>query len=279
LSEQGVEGSRRTHAEQTRLVAGAPEPVAEVSEHAVGNVTVRAYRPDAAEGAIVYLHGGGWVVGTLETYEPLATALANAAGAVVYNVGYRLAPEHPFPAAVSDAEAALRWVAEQGTDRDRIAVAGDSAGANLATVVARRARDSGGPALRHQLLVYPALDPTLASASYRELGDGYLLSAGDMQWYWHQYIGCADPSHPDLAPARAADLAGLPPATVITAEYDPLRDEGEDYARALETAGVPVTLRRWPGVTHGFFRWRAATPAASEAIAAAGKALRAALTN
>ena len=219
------------------------------------------------------------MVGTLDTYEPLATALANASGAVVYNVDYRLAPEHPFPAAVADAEAALHWVAEHAADSDRIAVAGDSAGANLATVVARRARAAGGPAVRHQLLVYPALDPTMASASYRELGEGYLLSAADMRWYWHQYIGCADPSHPDLAPALAADLAGLPPATVITAEYDPLRDEGEDYARTLEAAGVPVTLRRWPGVTHGFFRWRVATPAAGEAIAAAGEALRGALTN
>ena len=136
--------------------------------------------------------------------------------------------------------------------------------------------DEGGPALRHQLLVYPALDPTTSSASYRELSDDYLLSAADMRWYWHQYLGCADPAHPDIAPA-GADLAGLPPATVLTAEYDPLRDEGEDYARRLDDAGVPVDLHRIGGVIHGFFRWRAVTPAAAEAMETASAALRAAL--
>jgi acetyl esterase len=220
-------------------------------------------------------------VGTLATYDSLARALANAARAVVVSVGYRLAPEHPFPAAVEDCVAATAWVAdhaaELGADPGRLAVAGDSAGANLATVVARRARDAGGPALTHQALIYPALDPAASSASYRELGEGYLLTAADMRWYWHEYIGCADPSHPDLAPA-GADLSGLPPATVLTAEYDPLRDEGEAYARALEAAGVPVQLRRWPGAVHGFFRWRAVSPAAGEAIAEVGEALHESLS-
>jgi acetyl esterase len=196
-------------------------------------------------------------------------------------VGYRLAPEDPFPAAVEDSWAATRWLAgraaELGVDPSRLAVAGDSAGANIATVLARRTRDAGGPALRFQLLVYPAVDPTASSPSYRELAEGYSLTADDMRWYWHQYLGCADPAHPDLAPGRA-DLSGLPPALVITAEYDPLRDEGESYARALEAAGVPVRLHRWPGVVHGFFRWRAVTPAAHEAAAAAGAALRDALS-
>jgi len=287
LSEQGVEGARRTHAEQTRLVAGPPEPVAEVSEHAVdgpgGPIPVRVYRPETEErpGAIAYFHGGGWVVGTLDTYDPLARALANAAGAVVASVDYRLAPENPFPAAVTDCWAAVNWLAdhadELGADPDRLAVGGDSAGGNLATVVARRARDAFVPSLRHQLMVYPALDPTTSSASYRELAEGYLLDAVDMRWYWHQYVGCADPELPDLAPAWA-DVGGLPPATIITAEYDPLRDEGEDYARRLEHAGVPVALHRFAGVTHGFFRWRAVTPAASDAMAVVGGALRDALS-
>jgi acetyl esterase len=287
LSEQGVDGARQTHAEQTRLVAGAPEPVAEVSERTVdgpgGPIPVRVYRPEVEErpGAIAYFHGGGWVVGTLDTYDPLARALANAAGAVVASVDYRLAPENPFPAAVNDCWAALNWLAdhatELGADHDRLAVGGDSAGGNLATVVARRARDVFVPPLRHQLMVYPALDPTTSSASYRELAEGYLLSAADMRWYWHQYLGCADPRLPDLAPAWA-DVGGLPPATIITAEYDPLRDEGEDYARRLEHAAVPVALHRFAGVTHGFFRWRAVTPAASEAMATAGAALRDALS-
>jgi len=287
LSEQGVEGARRTHAEQTRLVVGPPEPVAEVSEHAVdgpgGPIPLRVYRPENEErpGAIAYFHGGGWVVGTLDTYDPLARALANAAGAVVASVGYRLAPENPFPAAVNDCWAAVNWLAdhadELGADPDRLAVGGDSAGGNLATVVARRARDAFAPELRHQLMVYPALDPTTSSASYRELAEGYLLNAADMRWYWHQYLGCADPELPDLAPAWA-DVGGLPPATIITAEYDPLRDEGEDYARRLEDAEVPVALHRFAGVTHGFFRWRAVTPAASEAMALVGAALRDALS-
>ena len=287
LSEQGVEGARRTHAEQTRLVAGPPEPVAEVSEHAVdgpgGPIPVRVYRPETEErpGAIAYFHGGGWVVGTLDTYDPLARALANAAGAVVASVGYRLAPENPFPAAVTDCWAAVNWLAdhadELGADPDRLAVGGDSAGGNLATVVARRARDAFVPSLRHQLMVYPALDPTTSSASYRELAEGYLLDAVDMRWYWHQYVGCAHPELPDLAPAWA-DVGGLPPATIITAEYDPLRDEGEDYARRLDHAGVPVALHRFAGVTHGFFRWRAVTPAASDAMAVVGAALRDALS-
>ena len=287
LSEQGVEGARRTHADQTRLVAGPPEPVAEVSEHAVdgpgGPIPVRVYRPETEErpGAIAYFHGGGWVVGTLDTYDPLARALANAAGAVVASVGYRLAPENPFPAAVNDCWAAVNWLADHavqlGADPDRLAVGGDSAGGNLATVVARRARDAFVPELRHQLMVYPALDPTTSSASYRELAEGYLLNAADMRWYWHQYLGCADPELPDLAPAWA-DVGGLPPATIVTAEYDPLRDEGEDYAHRLEHAEVPVALHRFAGVTHGFFRWRAVTPAASEAMAIVGTALRDALS-
>jgi acetyl esterase len=287
LSEQGVEGARRTHAEQTRVVAGPPEPVAEVSEHAVdgpgGPIPVRVYRPETEErpGAIAYFHGGGWVVGTLDTYDPLARALANAAGAVVASVGYRLAPENPFPAAVNDCWTAVNWLAdhadELGADPDRLAVGGDSAGGNLATVVARRARDAFVPELRHQLMVYPALDPTTSSASYRELAEGYLLNAADMRWYWHQYLGCADPALADLAPAWA-DVGGLPPATIVTAEYDPLRDEGEDYARRLEHAEVPVALHRFAGVTHGFFRWRAVTPAASEAMAIVGAALRDALS-
>ena len=287
LSVQGVDGARATHAQQTRLVAGPPEPVAEVADRSIdgpgGPIPIRVYRPDVqtTPGAIAYFHGGGWVVGTLDTYDTVGRALANAAGAVVMSVGYRLAPESPFPAALDDCWAALQWLgdhaAQLGADPDRLAVAGDSAGGNLATVAARRARDAFAPALRHQLLVYPALDPTTSSASYRELADGYLLSAADMRWYWHQYLGCADPAREDVAPAHA-DLGGLPPATILTAEYDPLRDEGEAYARQLEHAAVPVSLHRIPGVIHGFFRWRAVTPAAAEAMQMAGSALRAALS-
>ncbi|MGE3822185.1 MAG: alpha/beta hydrolase, partial [Isosphaeraceae bacterium] len=174
-------------------------------------------------------------------------------------VDYRLAPEHPFPAAVDDAEAATRWVAERGRslglDPDRLAVGGDSAGGNLAAVVARRARDAGSPALAYQCLIYPATDADFETPSYLENAEGFLLTRAAMMWYWNHYL--ADPSRradPDASPLRAADLAGLPPATVVTAEYDPLRDEGNAYAQRLEASGVPVRHRRYEGLIHGFLR-------------------------
>jgi acetyl esterase len=287
LSEQGPDGARATHADTARLVNGPPDPVEAWEDRTIpgpgGEVPVRVYRPatEGPRGLVVFFHGGGWVVGTLQTYDPLARALANASGSVVVSVGYRLAPEHPFPAGVDDCWAATRWAAEHaeelGAEPGRLAVAGDSAGGELAAVVARRARDAGGPDVALQVLLYPALDPTCATTSYRELGDGYLLTAADMRWYWHQYVGCANPANPEIAPA-GADLAGLAPALVITAEYDLLRDEGEAYAHALEAAGVPTRLLRWPGVVHSFIRWRAVTPAAAEATERIGDALRGALS-
>ena len=290
LSEQGPEQARETHNDAAKLVNGPPDPVEAWEDRTIagpgGEVPVRVYTPatsdpEAARGLLVYFHGGGWVVGTLQSYDPLARALANASGSVVVSVGYRLAPESPFPAAIDDCWAVTQWAAanaaELGAEAGRLVVAGDSAGGELATIVARRARDAGGPDVDLQVLIYPALDPTAASASYRELGDGYLLTAADMRWYWHQYIGCADPANADIAPA-GADLAGLPSALVITAEYDPLRDEAEAYAHALDDAGVPTELVRWPGVVHGFVRWRAVSPAANEAIDRVGETVRSALS-
>jgi acetyl esterase len=239
---------------------------------------VRTFRPEG-EGllpVVAYLHGGGWMMGTLDSYDSLLRALANASGAIVAGVDYRLAPEHRYPAALDDAMFAIRGIAniagELGGDGTRLAVAGDSAGGNLAAVAARRLRDT----VRFQALIYPVIEPAFDTASYREFDEGHGLSAASMQRFWRLYLDGAGPDDPDAAPVRA-DLAGLPPAYVLTAEEDVLRDEGEAYAAALQEAGVPTELVRWPGTIHGFFRWLAVTPAAREAVDAVGARLRRAL--
>jgi acetyl esterase len=281
-----VDQARRNHAQTAAVLNGAPVAVARVEDRTVpgpaGDVPVRVYAPPGAGPlpVVVWFHGGGWVVGSLDTYDRLCRALAAAAGALVVSVGYRLAPEHRHPAAVEDCWAAVRWVAANaaaiGGRPDRLAVAGDSAGGNLATVVARRARDHGGPRLAFQLLVYPITDAACDTASYREFADGYQLTAALMRWYWDHYLGGADGAGPDASPLRA-DLAGLPPALVVTAEFDPLRDEGEAYAARLAAAGVAARASRYDGMVHGFVRWRGAVDAAAAAMAEAGGALRAAL--
>jgi acetyl esterase len=244
---------------------GPVEDVAEVRDHAVpvsgGTITVRCYRP-AGTGrlpVLVFFHGGGWVIGDLETHDGICRSLANAAGCVVASVDYRLAPEHEFPVAVDDSFAATRWVAEHaadlGIDPQRLAVGGDSAGGNLAAVVSLLARDRGGPAIALQVLVYPVTEYGFDTPSYRDHGNaGYLLTTNGMRWFWNHYLGGTDGGTPNASPMRAARLDGLPPALVITAEYDPLCDEGEAYAARLRTAGVPVTVTRYPGMIHGFIR-------------------------
>ena len=245
------------------LKALAPE-VAEVADRAIdgpgGALRLRFYRPAGAgpHPVVVYIHGGGWVLCSLETHDNVCRHLCVGAEAIVVSVDYRLAPEHRFPAAIDDSFAAVQWVARHaasfGGDPARIVVAGDSAGGNLAAAVALRARDEGGPRPAGQLLVYPVTDyPSDAMASYDENGEGYGLTRESMEHYWSQYLGDAPADAPYAAPLRAADLAGLPPAFVITAEYDVLRDEGEAYAGALQAAGVPVEVTRYAGVNHGFF--------------------------
>jgi len=278
---------RTLYAEQSQLPFPA-EPVADVAEREIpgpaGPVPVRIYTPEGEEPrpAVVFFHGGGWVIGNLDTHDGTARKLANAAGAVVVSVDYRLAPEHPYPAAAEDCYAATRWVAEHGAAElgvapGRLAVAGDSAGGNLAAVVSLMARDRGGPALAFQLLVYPVTDPDFERASYRENAEGYLLTRDVMEWFWDQYVPEAERRHdPYAAPLRAPDLSGLPPALVVTAEYDPLRDEGEAYARRLEEAGVRVRCRRYPGMIHGFLSFADVVDQGKEAVAEAGTALRAA---
>ncbi|MBE1535990.1 alpha/beta hydrolase [Actinomadura algeriensis] len=246
-----------------------------------GPVPVRLYRPVPPDAGplpvVVYLHGGGWVVGGVENVDGLCRDLAAAAGCAVLSVGYRLAPEHPFPAAVDDAwaavAAAVRRPERYGFLPGAVAVAGDSAGGNLAAAVALLARDRG-VALAHQLLVYPVTDTARDAPSWREYGTGYGLDAAALARFMDLYRAGADPADPRLAPLRAPDLRGAAPATVITAECDILRDEGEAYARRLAESGVPVELRRYDGVVHSFFLLPDMFDAGAEAVEYAVARLR-----
>ena len=279
--------ARAAHDREAEVLSGPGEEVAEVRDvHAPGPggpVRVRLFRPAAAGilPLVAYAHGGGWVLGSLDSFDTLCRALANASGALVASIEYRLAPEHPFPAAAEDVRAAVRWLAANavalGADAARIAIAGDSAGGNLAAVTARRLRDEGGPPLRMQALIYPVCDSGLNTPSYRENGSGFGLSAESMRRFWELYLDGADGRDPDASPLRAADLTGVPPAYVVTVSRDVLRDEGEAYANALERAGVPVTLRRYDGPVHGFFRWLARTELSRRAVGEVAAALRAGL--
>jgi acetyl esterase len=287
LHRQSVAQARAFHTGDAAALNGEAVQLAAVADRAVpgpgGDLRVRVYTPRGAPPfpIVVFFHGGGWVVGTLDTYDPLCRALAAAVPTVVVSVDYRLAPEHRWPAAVEDAYAATLWAsrhaAELGGAQHRLAVAGDSAGGNLAAVVALGARDRGGPAIAFQLLVYPALDAAGDTGSWREHADGFYLTAAGMRWYWDHYLGGADGAAPDASPLRAAFLGGLPPALVVTADHDVLRDEGEAYAARLREAGVAADVRRVEGVVHGFFRWRAVTGAADAALQEAAAALRSAL--
>lgn len=239
-------------------------PVAGIVDRAIpgpaGDIPIRVYTPEGAGPfpLLLYFHGGGFVVGSIDGSHELCRTLCGGAGCVVVSVGYRLAPEHRFPAAPDDCLAATRWAAgnaaELGADPARLVVAGDSAGGNLAAVTALRLRDEGGPPLRGQLLIYPVADyHTPPTPSYLANANGYLLTRAMMIWFWGHYLNHAgEADDPHAAPLRAPDLAGLPRALVITAEFDPLRDEGERYAERLQAAGVPAVLSRYDGMVHGF---------------------------
>jgi acetyl esterase len=268
-----------------RQGGGEPEPVYEVTDLTIpgpgGELPLRLYRParERPRPALLYFFGGGWVLGTIDTADGVCRSLANSSGALVVVVGYRLAPEHPFPAAIDDCYAAVRWVAEHaaeiGADPARLAVGGDSAGGNLAAGVALRAR-ADGPALAGQLLVYPNTDQLADDPSMRAADDRFLFNRHSVAWYRQHYLtDPGDAAHPLASPLRADQLAGLPPALVITAEYDPLRDQGEAYARRLADEGVQVQLSRYPGMAHGFFTMTGAVDASRAAIAQASSALRA----
>lgn len=247
-----------------------------------GGMPARVYSPSCdAPGVVVYYHGGGWVLGSLDGWDPSVRALAAASGCDVVSVDYRLAPEYVFPAAADDAYDALVWVAsDAGLAAGRpIVVAGDSAGGNLATVSALRARDCGGPAIALQVLVYPVTDCDMDRHSYREYdGDDLIVNRRDMRWFWDQYA--PDPAarvNPYASPLRAPSLAGLPAAYLITAEHDPLRDEGFAYADRLRTARVPVEHRHYGSQIHAFFSFTGVLDDADKAVSEAGAAIRAAV--
>jgi acetyl esterase len=277
----------RTTAQMLNEFGGPVEQVARVENLMIPGpaqpIPVRVYRPSLARPlpALVFFHGGGFVICDLETHDRQCRTLANASGCVVIAVDYRLAPEHRFPAAPEDAYAATRHVwahaTELGVDPDRIAVGGDSAGGNLATVVALMARDRGGPPLRFQLLIYPAVDVDDDSPSMREFGSDHFLTRELMDYFFAQYLtSAAERRVPYVSPLHA-DVRGLPPAMVMTAECDPLRDQGEAYARKLEAAGVPVDLKRYEGMIHPFFSLGGIIDAGRVAMADAASALRQAL--
>jgi len=266
-------------------LAGEPESVARIENRTVpgpaGEIPVRIYAPvgTAPFPVLVYFHGGGWVIGNLDTHDGICRSLANRVGCLVVSVDYRLAPEHPFPAAPEDCYAATRWLAEHagslGGDKGRIAVGGDSAGGNLAAVVALMARDRGGPKLAFQLLVYPATDTDFETRSYRENSEGYFLTRADMVWFWNHYAPRdEDRRNPYAAPLRAASLRGLPPALVITAEFDPLCDDGNAYAGRLREDGVPVRLSQQDGLIHGFFQMGAVIDRGRASVDEASRALK-----
>ncbi len=223
-----------------------------------GEIPVRIYTPEAKGPlpVLAFFHGGGWVIGSLDSHDALCRTLARAVPAIVVAVDYRLAPEHPFPAGVEDSYAALCWIAENaatfGGDPARLAVGGDSAGGNLSAAITLLARERGGPTIVHQLLIYPVTDLRGDSASIRENAEGYFLTRGLMIWFGNHYIAAEHKLLPHASPLLAPDLGGLPPATVITAEFDPLRDEGEAYAARLREYGVPVESTRYDGMIHGF---------------------------
>jgi acetyl esterase len=280
-----IEQARAGHEAESEHMSGPGEPVAEVRDLAVpgpaGDIPVRVYRPDGDTPLplVAYVHGGGWMLGSIESFDTVVRALANASGAIVASIGYRLAPEDPFPAGLDDVLGAFRWLAahaaDLGGDPQRLAIAGDSAGGNLATVAARRLR--GEVDFKLQALVYPVTDAGVNSPSYRDFGEGYGLTAASMQRFWNLYLNGCDGLDPDASPLRADDLEGCPPAFVLTAEADPLRDEGEAYAEALREAGVAVETRRFEGTIHGFWRWLAATSVSRRAVEEVAAALRAAL--
>ncbi len=273
-----VESCRRIEDEVFSEGAGEP-PVAQTRELSIdgpaGDIRLRLYWPTLERDlpVLVYFHGGGWVVGTLDGVDDICRRLAVDGDCLVVSVDYHLAPEHRFPTQVEEAHRVVGWVAEHaasfGADPARLAVGGTSAGGNLATVATLCARERDGPAVAFQLLLYPITDARFDTTSYEENASGYLLSRASMQWFWNHYLRSdLDGYNPFAAPLRAEDLSGLPPATVVTAGFDPLRDEGVAYAERLEAAGVPVTHRHYPGMCHGFLSLTDEVEAAETAMQA-----------
>lgn len=272
-------------ARATTIAKPMPPPVGQISHRLIpgadGDILARIFTPegDGPFPVLVYFHGGGWVIANLDVYEPSCRALCNAVSAIVISVAYRLAPEHKYPAAVEDAYAASQWVMENAQalngDPTRVAVAGESAGGNLAAVVCLKARDEGGRMPVAQLLIYPVTDHRMNTPSYQEHANAKPLNAAMMPWFWQHYLESeAQGGEPYVSPMLADNLSNLPPAIVITAESDPLRDEGEAYAKRLALAGVSVTARRFDGVMHEFFGLAGVVGKATEAVGEAASALK-----
>lgn len=276
----------RVAAEGFVALGGPGDDVASVTNRTIpgshGDIPVRVYHPNSRATALpclVYFHGGGWVIGTPDSTDAICKAVANRAECVVVSVDYRLSPEFKFPVPLDDCYDATQWVAangaEIGVDSARLAVGGDSAGGNLAAAVTLKARDEDGPKLKMQLLVYPVTNHDYSTGSYKANGEGLLLTTDMMTWFWDHYLRtAADGKNPLASPLQAPDLANLPPALVITAEFDPLRDEGEAYAAALRKAGVAVTEKRYDGMIHAFWQMLAVFEAASAAADQAASELR-----
>ena len=281
--------------EQARINAAArPRPagpeVAAVVDRNIpgpdGDVPVRIYTPegDGPFPILAWYHGGGWVVGDLESADATARHLCKGAGCVVVSVDYRLSPETKFPGPAEDCYAATVWAANNAgslkADASRMAVGGDSAGGNLAAAISLMAADRGGPAIVHQLLVYPVTERNYSTPSYSQNAEGFLLARDAMIWYWDAYLAdAADASNPYAAPMNAESLAGQPSALVITAEFDPLRDEGEAYGRRLQEAGVATTISRYDGMIHGFFGMVGIMDKSGQVMEEATAALRAAFAD
>jgi acetyl esterase/lipase len=281
--------ARRRRRRLSAVYSGKPTPVGAVADleldvDGTPGLRARHYVPEESGGPhplLVYYHGGGFTYGDLETHDGVCRILCRHAGAHVLAIDYRLAPEHPFPAAVEDARAALRWAFANasglGADPARVGVGGDSAGGNLAAVVSQQAARDGGPAPALQLLIYPATDFSRRRRSRELFGEGFLLTNSEMDWFETNYLG-AERAHardPRASPLLAEDLSGLAPAYVVTAAFDPLRDEGEEYAEALRAAGTPVTLRRFPGFIHAFIAGAGVSRNARDALVEIGGATRA----
>lgn len=272
-SDERVEEIRTGFGTLVTFAAGEPEAVFAIEDADADGVPVRVYRPapDPDLPVIVYFHGGGWTIGSVEQFDRITRQVANATNAIVVSVDYRLAPEHPYPAPLDDCWQALVWTAKNaatfGGDPTRLAVMGDSAGGNLAAVCALSARDAGGPALAMQVLVYPVVDCNFETASYRENGAGYLLTELDMRWFFSCYAGPdRDRSDWRISPLHAADVGSVAPAVVVTAEFDPLRDEGKAYAERLVEAGVEVAYYPYDGMIHAFFGLSAVFDASRDAL-------------
>ncbi|MCH8162448.1 MAG: alpha/beta hydrolase [Chloroflexi bacterium] len=276
LSDQGVEMVREGYVVARGFLSEKPD-IANVEDRAIpgpaGDIPVRIYTP-AGQGPypiLVYYHGGGWVIGSIETHDGISRAYANAAGCIVVNVDYRLAPEHKFPAAADDAFAALNWVADHAVEFDgdpsRIAVGGESAGANLAAVVAQLATEAGGPALAYQILAYPVTNLAFDTESYETNADGYFLTQESMRWFWSLYLNDeSEGADPKASPLLREDVSGLAPGIVIAPEFDPLRDEGIAYGKRLQGAGVDFEVWVADGMIHEFLGMTNILPESKAAI-------------